>query len=92
MKHGDRITEAIKLGDWSAVHQEASAWSEAPDAGPRAFFALNVVYLLRGDFGNAWRVHAKCLQEPGDIQDVQEWVDQMRSQITQRSAKALLRV
>ena len=46
-----------------------------PDRG--RFFALNVVYLLKGEFALAWKMYAKSLQEEADIADVREWVDRL---------------
>ena len=42
---------------------------------PRPHFALNVIYLLRGEFAEAWNTHSKCLQEPEDIALVKTWIE-----------------
>jgi hypothetical protein len=55
-----RIEHALVHAEWSTVFAEAAAWVEAagPDGDPRAYFALNVVHLIRGEFASAWKTHA----------------------------------
>ena len=77
MSEEQTIERAILGGDWDAVRDAATAWMESETAGPRAFFALNVVYLLKGEFALAWKMYAKSLQEEADIANVREWVDRL---------------
>ena len=66
-------------GQWDQAQQAALAWARNPAAGtdqdPRSHFALNIIYLLRGEFAEAWKAHAKCLEESEDIALVKEWVE-----------------
>ena len=79
MDHLTTIRDALMRGDWSSVHAEASAWAKELEAGarrdPRAQFALNVGYLLKGEFKEALKTHAEALQEAEDIELVRTWTD-----------------
>ena len=44
---------------------------------------MNVVYLLRGQFGFAWKMHAQSLEAQEDIESVQAWVSQMQKDYPQ---------
>jgi len=35
-----------------------------------------VIHLLRGELAEAWKTHPKCLQEPEDIAQVKEWIEE----------------
>ena len=80
-----QVQDAIIRGDWAGVLELATQWSQAPTAGPRAFFARNVVYLLEGEFALAWQMHAQSMQEQQDIDTVREWVDRMRAEYPRES-------
>src|SRR3712207_9530969 len=71
------IEEAVVRGEWSTVASTAEAWVCAVGfkQDPRPYFALNVVQLIRGEFGAAWQTHARSLQEPADIETIKVWVD-----------------
>ncbi|MYA27778.1 MAG: tetratricopeptide repeat protein, partial [Nitrospira sp. SB0666_bin_27] len=77
MSEEQTIEHAIVRGDWDAVIEAATHWSQGGTTGPRAFFALNIVYLLKGEFALAWKMYAKSLQEEADIANVREWVDRL---------------
>ena len=66
-------------GQWDQAQQVALAWARHPSTGtdrdPRPHFALNVLHLLRGEFAEAWKTHAKCLEESEDIAQVKEWIE-----------------
>src|SRR5919201_6276772 len=68
-------------GNWPAVFDAAIAWGEHLLAvgrqDPRPQFARNVVHLLRGEFREAWQIHAAALQDPEDLRVVRQWVDEM---------------
>jgi len=76
--HQDRIETALLADDWDRVGYEASEWARAVETAgekdPRPYFALNVTHLIRGEFADAWRMHARALQETDDIERVREWV------------------
>ncbi len=77
----DQIESAFVAGEWERLGREAAAWAQAVEAAaernPRPYFALNVTHLLRGQFAEAWRVHAKALQEAEDIETVRQWVESL---------------
>ena len=79
MKSEDIIAEAIHQSNWALVQEEALRWSQSADPSPRAFFALNAMHLLRGEFREAWHMHTKSLQEPADIEIVREWVEEIQA-------------
>ena len=66
-------------GQWDRAEQVALAWvrhhAASTDHDPRPHFALNVIYLLRGEFAEAWKTHPNCLQEPHDIAQVKAWIE-----------------
>ena len=76
-----RCESAILAGAWDTLLTEASAWSKRQEAAetkdPRPYFAENVVYLLRGQFADAWKAHALCLEAQDDIAAVKSWVDSL---------------
>jgi tetratricopeptide (TPR) repeat protein len=57
------------------VWTDGLARSERTD--PRPHFAMNVAHLIRGEFGEAWKTHARALQESGDIESVRGWIDSL---------------
>src|SRR5437870_9507720 len=67
-------------GRWDQAQQTALAWARHPATGAdrdsRPHFVLNVIHLLRGEFAEAWNIHPKCLQEPEDIAQVKEWIEE----------------
>ncbi|MDR4473569.1 MAG: tetratricopeptide repeat protein [Nitrospira sp.] len=73
-----KIETALLAGDWDRLGYEAGAWvraiEEAGEKDPRPYFALNVTHLIRGEFADAWRVHAHALQEAADIDRVGDWL------------------
>ena len=73
-----RCESALLEGRWDAAEQEALTWASHLPAGmtkdPRPHFARNVVQLIRGQFAEAWKTHAHCLQETDDITQVRVWV------------------
>ena len=83
MSNVDTIEAAIVRGDWVAVHQQARAWTGELEGAavsgqpldPRAYFALNVVQLLQGEVREAWKSHAKALQEAADVAAVRVWTE-----------------
>ena len=77
MSEEQTIEQAFLRRDWDAVLDAATQWTQRETAGPRAFFALNVVYLLKGEFALAWKMYAKSLQEEADIANVCEWVERL---------------
>ena len=77
MSEEQTIEQAILKGDWDAVLIAATHWTQSETVGPRAFIALNIVYLLEGEFALAWKMYAKSLQEEADIANVREWVDRL---------------
>ena len=79
MSEEQTIEQAILRGDWDAVIDAATQWTQSATAGPRAFFALNAMYLLKGEFGLAWQMHAKSLQDEADIANVREWADRLNT-------------
>ena len=74
MFEAQAFEQALIKGDWEQVFDLATQWSQSQSSGPPAFFSLNVIYLLRGEFALAWKMHAKSLHEEEDIKQVQEWV------------------
>ncbi len=98
MSYGDTIEDAIIRGDWASVHREAQAWTGelernetsgvAPD--PRASFALNVAQLLRGEVQEAWKSHAKSLQEAADIARVRGWTEALLARHPEKSGVQLV--
>jgi len=77
MSDGNAVEQAIIQGDWDQAVETATQWSQSESAGPPAFFALNAMHLLRGEFALAWQMHAKSLQEEEDINQVRAWVDRI---------------
>jgi tetratricopeptide (TPR) repeat protein len=79
--HPQQCEAAILAGAWDTLFAEASAWVvEHTDAGPgdpRAHFGQNVVYLLRGQFADAWKAHAACLEAEADFATVKAWVEDL---------------
>ncbi len=75
MSDGNAVEQAIIQGDWDQVVETATHSSQSESAGPPAFFVLNAMHLLRGEFALAWQMHAKSLQEEEDIKQVRAWVD-----------------
>ena len=75
--YAKKIEEALVRGEWTTVSATAEAWACAVglNRDPRPYFALNVVQLIRGEYGAAWQTHARALQEPADIDIVKSWVD-----------------
>jgi hypothetical protein len=75
--YAKKIEEALIRGEWTIVSATAEAWACAVglNRDPRPYFALNVVQLIRGEYGAAWQTHARALQEPADIEVVKNWVD-----------------
>lgn len=73
-----KIETALLAGDWDRLGYEAGVWvraiEEAGEKDPRPYFALNVTHLIRGEFADAWRVHAHALQEAADIDRVGDWL------------------
>ncbi|MCA9474935.1 MAG: hypothetical protein KC563_03875, partial [Nitrospira sp.] len=67
------VKSAMVAGQWDEVCEVAKRWVEEPDCGPRPYFALNVVYLLRGDFSQAWKVFPQALAEESDKDVVRVW-------------------
>ncbi|GBL40017.1 UDP-N-acetylglucosamine--peptide N-acetylglucosaminyltransferase [Nitrospirota bacterium] len=69
----------LLAGQWDQALPATLAWARhsatSTDSDPRPYFALNVIYLLRGEFADAWNTHPKCLQELDDIAQVKEWVE-----------------
>ena len=84
------VSEVIICGDWDGALERGQAWADSESGGPLAYFALNAVYLLKGDFRLAWQMYPKCLQEEGDITKVQEWVDRLRQEHPATSSVHLL--
>src|SRR5439155_5561097 len=86
--YADRVRDAVLAGDWPSVFREATAWvediSRGPEGGslrdPRAHFALNVVHLIKGEFGKAWKLSATSLQEASDIEQVRDWTEAILAQ------------
>ncbi|MEJ2230269.1 MAG: hypothetical protein P8X46_03705 [Nitrospirales bacterium] len=76
------INAAIRQGHWDVVYDEARRWSEQSGCGPLPFFALNVVCMLRGNFAEAWQVYPRAFGEEADIQLVREWMERLRSQLS----------
>ena len=68
------VEQALVKGEWDRMFDAATQWSQSQSAGPLAFFALNVMHLLRGEFVLAWQMHAKSLHEEEDIRQVREWI------------------
>jgi len=66
-------------GQWDQAQQAALAWARHPATGadrdPRPHFALNVIHLLAG-VSRSLKTHPKCLQEPEDIAQVKEWIEE----------------
>jgi len=77
--HQAQSEAAILAGAWDTLLAEASAWITASSGGehsdPRPYFAQNVVYLLRGQFADAWKTHPLCLETEQDIAAVKGWMD-----------------
>ena len=75
--YAKKIEEAIIQGEWTTVSDTAEAWVCAAGLkhDPRPYFALNVVQLLRGEFGAAWHTHERSLQDAAHIDAVKGWVD-----------------
>ena len=86
--YAERVRDAVLAGDWPSVFREATAWvediSRGPEGGslrdPRAHFALNVVHLIKGEFGKAWKLSATSLQEASDIEQVRDWTEAILAQ------------
>ena len=78
------IESALQAGDWDRLGQEAATWIGAAETAgekdPRPYFALNVTRLLRGDFAEAWKLHAQALQEADDIDQVRGWIQSIVEQ------------
>jgi tetratricopeptide (TPR) repeat protein len=74
----EQIESALLAGDWERLARDAAGWARAVESAgtrdARPFFALNVIHLLRGEFAEAWKTHARALQEPEDIETVRNWV------------------
>ena len=83
------MPKAISQGDWALVQEEALRWSQSDEPSPRAFFALNAMHLLQGEFREAWQMHAKSLQEREDIETVREWVDEIQARYPEVGAALL---
>ena len=79
--HQNQIETALLAGDWDRFGYEAAAWVRAVETAgekdPRPYLALNVTHLIRGEFAEAWKVHAHALQEAEDIERVREWVQSL---------------
>src|SRR5688500_11726619 len=77
--YAKKIEEALVRVEWTSVAATAEAWVCAVgfNRDPRPYFALNVVQLIRGEFGAAWQTHARALQEPADIEVVKNWVESL---------------
>ncbi len=75
--YAKKIEGALVRGEWTAVAVTAEAWICAVGVNhdPRPYFALNVVQLIKGEFGAAWQTHARALQEAADIEAIKNWVD-----------------
>ncbi|HNL90138.1 MAG TPA: tetratricopeptide repeat protein, partial [Nitrospira sp.] len=77
-QHQHKIDTALLAGDWDRFGYEAGVWVRTVEAAgekdPCPYFALNVTHLLRGEFADAWRVHAHALQETADIDRVGDWL------------------
>ncbi|HEX2055038.1 MAG TPA: tetratricopeptide repeat protein, partial [Nitrospiraceae bacterium] len=90
----ERIEAALVAGEWDTAFDAASAWAVAlersADRNSRPFFALNVVHLIRGEFAAAWKMHAKGLEDPGDIEQVKIWVEGIRDRHPDRANAHLL--
>ena len=63
----NQIETALIAGDWDRLGYEAGTWvralETADEKDPRPYFAMNVTHLIRGEFADAWRVHAHALQD-----------------------------
>ena len=90
----ERLESAFVAGDWGSAFREASAWKLVLERtrakNSRPFFVLNVVHLIRGEFADAWRMHAQALEEPGDIEQVKTWVEAFRDRHPQSSHAHLI--
>ncbi|HEX9154514.1 MAG TPA: hypothetical protein VF819_03055, partial [Nitrospira sp.] len=78
-EHQIQCEAALLGGEWGRAAQAALAWARHPAStdqlDPRPHFVLNVVYLIKGQFAEAWAAHAKCLHEPDDIAQVKGWIE-----------------
>src|SRR5579884_2865482 len=84
--------QAILGSDWAGLETAAHGWLSRVTSGsdPRPHFALNVVQLIKADFGAAWQTHAKCLQEAADIEAVRTWVEGLLQQHQDRASVHLV--
>jgi len=86
----DSLKSAIVDGQWDKACEVAHQWSEEPECGPRPYFAMNVVHLLRGDFPQAWQVFPKALAEESDKEVIREWVEHLREEFPDKPHVLLL--
>ncbi len=84
------VKSAMRAGQWEEVRHLAQQWSLQPECGPQPYFALNVVFLLRGDFLEAWQVFPRALAEPSDKEKVGDWVTRLQKEFPEEPSILLV--